>query len=75
MRRIFFCRTGDRFLIAIYCQILEYVLVVMVMYMLKTFDHIQKDAEIQRVVLESLYRLLWVYVVRIKCEGNIPTEK
>ena len=34
VRRIFFCRTGGHFLIAIYCRILEYVLVVMVMYML-----------------------------------------
>ena len=35
---------------------------------------LQRDAESQRVVMESLYRLLWVYVVRIKCEGNVETD-
>ena len=27
-----------------------------------------------RVALESLYRLLWVYVIRIKCESNTTTN-
>ena len=35
---------------------------------------LQRDAESQRVVMESLYRLLWVYVVRVKCEGNVETD-
>ncbi|XP_029647107.1 protein furry isoform X5 [Octopus sinensis] len=32
-----------------------------------------KDPKISRVALESLYRLLWVYMVRIKCESNTAT--
>ena len=31
VRKIFFCRIGDRFLIATYCQTLEYVMLVMMM--------------------------------------------
>ncbi|TNN54718.1 Protein furry [Liparis tanakae] len=27
-----------------------------------------------RVALESLYRLLWVYMIRIKCESNTGTQ-
>ena len=27
-----------------------------------------------RVALESLYRLLWVYIMRIQCEGNTTTK-
>jgi hypothetical protein len=27
-----------------------------------------------RVALESLYRLLWVYMIRIKCESNNVTQ-
>lgn len=27
-----------------------------------------------RVALESLYRLLWVYMIRIKCESNTATQ-
>ena len=27
-----------------------------------------------RVALESLYRLLWAYTVRIKCESNTATQ-
>ncbi|XP_010787228.1 protein furry homolog-like [Notothenia coriiceps] len=27
-----------------------------------------------RVALESLYRLLWVYIIRIKCESNTVTQ-
>uniref|UniRef100_A0A8C4MXS3 FRY microtubule binding protein n=1 Tax=Equus asinus asinus TaxID=83772 RepID=A0A8C4MXS3_EQUAS len=29
-----------------------------------------KDPKMARVALESLYRLLWVYMIRIKCESN-----
>ncbi|KAK6173602.1 hypothetical protein SNE40_017022 [Patella caerulea] len=32
-----------------------------------------KDAKMSRIALESLYRLLWVYMVRIKCESNTAT--
>ena len=27
-----------------------------------------------RVALESLYRLLWVYMIRVKCEANNITQ-
>ncbi|KAK3798079.1 hypothetical protein RRG08_034635 [Elysia crispata] len=33
-----------------------------------------RDVKISRVALESLYRLLWVYMVRIKCESNTATQ-
>ncbi|XP_074760864.1 protein furry homolog-like isoform X6 [Athene noctua] len=33
-----------------------------------------KDPKMSRVALESLYRLLWVYVIRIKCESNTVTQ-
>lgn len=33
-----------------------------------------KDHKMARVALESLYRLLWVYMIRIKCESNIATQ-
>ncbi|EJD74055.1 SAX-2 protein [Loa loa] len=33
-----------------------------------------KDAKVSRVALESLYRLLWVYVIRNNCEGNTTTR-
>ncbi|XP_076833459.1 protein furry homolog isoform X6 [Brachyhypopomus gauderio] len=33
-----------------------------------------KDPKTARVALESLYRLLWVYMVRIKCESNTATQ-
>ncbi|XP_069049817.1 protein furry homolog-like isoform X4 [Lepisosteus oculatus] len=33
-----------------------------------------KDPKMSRVALESLYRLLWVYVIRIKCESNNVTQ-
>ncbi|XP_053314411.1 protein furry homolog-like [Spea bombifrons] len=33
-----------------------------------------KDPKMSRVALESLYRLLWVYVVRYKCESNTVTQ-
>ncbi|XP_017345070.1 protein furry homolog isoform X6 [Ictalurus punctatus] len=32
-----------------------------------------KDQKMARVALESLYRLLWVYMIRIKCESNTAT--
>ncbi|XP_057206794.1 protein furry homolog isoform X3 [Triplophysa rosa] len=32
-----------------------------------------KDPKMARVALESLYRLLWVYMIRIKCESNTAT--
>ncbi|XP_017780111.1 PREDICTED: protein furry isoform X2 [Nicrophorus vespilloides] len=32
-----------------------------------------KDPKMCRVALESLYRLLWVYMIRIKCESNSAT--
>ncbi|ESO93945.1 hypothetical protein LOTGIDRAFT_105090, partial [Lottia gigantea] len=32
-----------------------------------------RDAKMSRIALESLYRLLWVYMVRIKCESNTAT--
>ncbi|KAI5729852.1 hypothetical protein M8J76_007302 [Diaphorina citri] len=33
-----------------------------------------RDPKISRVALESLYRLLWVYMIRIKCESNSATQ-
>uniref|UniRef100_A0A182QIV4 Cell morphogenesis protein N-terminal domain-containing protein n=1 Tax=Anopheles farauti TaxID=69004 RepID=A0A182QIV4_9DIPT len=33
-----------------------------------------KDPKMSRVALESLYRLLWVYIIRIKCESNSATH-
>ncbi|KAK6100762.1 Cell morphogenesis N-terminal family protein [Brugia pahangi] len=33
-----------------------------------------KDPKVSRVALESLYRLLWVYVIRNNCEGNTTTR-
>ncbi|KAK7496521.1 hypothetical protein BaRGS_00012173, partial [Batillaria attramentaria] len=33
-----------------------------------------KDNKMSRVALESLYRLVWVYMVRIKCESNTATQ-
>ncbi|XP_051541423.1 protein furry homolog isoform X3 [Myxocyprinus asiaticus] len=33
-----------------------------------------KDHKMARVALESLYRLLWVYMIRIKCESNTGTQ-
>lgn len=33
-----------------------------------------RDAKMSRVALESLYRLLWVYMIRIKCESNSATN-
>ncbi|XP_075565667.1 protein furry homolog-like isoform X4 [Pelecanus crispus] len=35
---------------------------------------LNKDPKMSRVALESLYRLLWVYVIRIKCESNTVTQ-
>ena len=33
-----------------------------------------RDSKMARVALESLYRLLWVYMIRIKCEANNVTQ-
>ncbi|XP_058065820.1 protein furry [Anopheles bellator] len=33
-----------------------------------------RDPKMSRVALESLYRLLWVYIIRIKCESNSATH-
>lgn len=33
-----------------------------------------RDQKVSRVALESLYRLLWVYMIRIKCESNTATQ-
>ena len=33
-----------------------------------------RDQKMSRVALESLYRLLWVYMIRIKCESNSATH-
>ncbi|XP_025416970.1 protein furry isoform X3 [Sipha flava] len=33
-----------------------------------------RDPNMARVALEALYRLLWVYMVRIKCESNSATQ-
>ncbi|XP_070197468.1 protein furry-like isoform X3 [Littorina saxatilis] len=33
-----------------------------------------RDNKMSRVALESLYRLVWVYMVRIKCESNTATQ-
>ena len=33
-----------------------------------------RDPKMARVALESLYRLLWVYMIRIKCESNNVTQ-
>ncbi|XP_063955306.1 protein furry homolog [Lytechinus pictus] len=32
-----------------------------------------RDSKLSRVALESLYRLLWVYIMRIQCESNTST--
>ena len=34
-----------------------------------------RDPKMCRVALESLYRLLWVYMIRIKCESNTGTQR
>jgi len=33
-----------------------------------------RDNKMSRVALESLYRLLWAYMIRIKCESNTATH-
>lgn len=33
-----------------------------------------RDPKMSRCALESLYRLLWVYMIRIKCESNAATQ-
>uniref|UniRef100_A0A7E4UWN9 MOR2-PAG1_N domain-containing protein n=1 Tax=Panagrellus redivivus TaxID=6233 RepID=A0A7E4UWN9_PANRE len=33
-----------------------------------------RDPKISRVALESLYRLLWVYIIRNNCDGNTATR-
>lgn len=33
-----------------------------------------RDPKMCRVALESLYRLLWVYMIRVKCESNTATQ-
>ncbi|KAM9733099.1 protein furry homolog isoform 3-T3 [Menidia menidia] len=33
-----------------------------------------RDPKMARIALESLYRLLWVYMIRIKCESNTATQ-
>ncbi|XP_071510567.1 protein furry homolog-like [Diadema antillarum] len=33
-----------------------------------------RDPKMSRVALESLYRLLWVYIMRIQCESNTTTQ-
>lgn len=33
-----------------------------------------RDPKMCRVALEALYRLLWVYMIRIKCESNTATH-
>ena len=33
-----------------------------------------RDPPTSRVALESLYRLLWVYIIRNNCEGNLATK-
>ena len=33
-----------------------------------------RDTKMARVALESLYRLLWVYMIRVKCESNNVTQ-
>jgi len=33
-----------------------------------------RDPKMSRVALESLFRLLWVYMIRIKCESNNVTQ-
>ncbi|XP_075923623.1 protein furry homolog-like isoform X1 [Petromyzon marinus] len=41
----------------------------------KPIDSLQnRDPKMSRVALESLYRLLWVYMVRIKGESNTTTQ-
>uniref|UniRef100_A0A4W3K672 FRY microtubule binding protein n=1 Tax=Callorhinchus milii TaxID=7868 RepID=A0A4W3K672_CALMI len=35
---------------------------------------LNRDPKMARVALESLYRLLWVYMIRIKCESNNVTQ-
>uniref|UniRef100_A0A670HZV6 FRY microtubule binding protein n=1 Tax=Podarcis muralis TaxID=64176 RepID=A0A670HZV6_PODMU len=37
--------------------------------------HCLFNPKMARVALESLYRLLWVYMIRIKCESNTTTQR
>uniref|UniRef100_A0A665VNY5 Furry homolog a (Drosophila) n=1 Tax=Echeneis naucrates TaxID=173247 RepID=A0A665VNY5_ECHNA len=37
-------------------------------------ESLSRDPKMARVALESLYRLLWVYMIRIKCESNTATQ-
>uniref|UniRef100_A0A8C9Z1K3 FRY microtubule binding protein n=1 Tax=Sander lucioperca TaxID=283035 RepID=A0A8C9Z1K3_SANLU len=41
---------------------------------LKVTSRGNQDPKMARVGLESLYRLLWVYMIRIKCESNTATQ-
>ncbi|XP_067945247.1 protein furry homolog-like [Watersipora subatra] len=34
-----------------------------------------RDTKMSRVALESLYRLVWVYMIRVKCEANAATTQ
>lgn len=44
-------------------------------FLVMCLSHLKnRDPKMSRVALESLYRLLWVYMIRIKCESNTATS-
>ena len=47
----------------------------LVLFLFSFVSKQNKDPKMSRVALESLYRLLWVYVIRIKCESNTVTQR
>lgn len=43
-------------------------------FLVMCLSHLKsRDLKMSRVALESLYRLLWAYMIRIKCESNTAT--
>ncbi|XP_045464267.1 protein furry isoform X2 [Harmonia axyridis] len=44
-------------------------------FLIVCLQHLKnRDLKMCRVALESMYRLLWVYVIRLKCESNSVTQ-
>ncbi|XP_033646304.1 protein furry homolog-like isoform X1 [Asterias rubens] len=59
------CVSQKQFFLSNWCNLLNLCL---------TNLNKHRDPKMSRVALESLYRLLWVYVIRIKCESNMTTQ-
>lgn len=53
-------------------DVLSLILVVKDIYIPMSLQ--SRDPKMARVALESLLRLLWVYMIRIKCESNTATQ-